>query len=183
MDHTVKENRLQANLNLLKFPMNTEKEYELGQEQDWVRELLQELNEKAEDKPVEDYLKETSIELKLNIQKKFSNELGEYLLFNGNFQAKYVTQCVRTLKDMSDSIELDFKTCFIDTAHQDDEAHKDQLEIFIDNDLFDLYFYEKKTVNLKEMIHEQIYLNINQYPIKDTESSLDWANEPTSTKQ
>ena len=49
--------------------------------------------------------------------------------------------------------------------------------------MYDLYFYVKNKANLKEVIHEQVFLNLNQYPIKDAESELVWAKDESNTKQ
>ena len=84
---------------------------------------------------------------------------------------------------MEDSLKLEIKSCFLDELYEEDEAYSDQDEIFQDDNMYDLYFYHKKFANLAEMIHEQIYLHYNQYPVADENASLDWANEASTTKQ
>lgn len=177
------DNNLEAKLNIVKFPRDTKKSFTLAQEQDWVKSLLAELNEKADAKSSEDYLKETSIEVKLDIIKKHKEVCGDYILVSGHFSANYMTKCVRTLVDMPDSIELEFKACFLEEHYEKEEAYADQSEIFQDDDMYELYFYYKKFADLAEMVHEQVYLNINQYPVADEDTPLSWANETTDTKQ
>lgn len=180
---TKAENLLEAKINLRKFPASTPKYYELQTDNEWVKELLAELNEKAEEKSPEDYLAETSLSMQLEISKEFKQQYGEYLLVKGELEGKFVTQCVRTLEDMPDSIQLHIKACFLDRRFEKEEEFAEQLEIFEKDTVFELYFYDKGFIDLKEMIHEQIYLNINQYPVKDPDAPLHWEKETPDTKQ
>lgn len=177
------ENKLEALVNIPKFPMNTSKFYSLDTTQDWVKELLMELNEKADDQSPEENLQNTSINVELELLKKFKPDSGEFLLLKGRVKAHYVTQCVRTLVQMDDSVELELKACFIDSAKENEDIYQDQTETFQENEMYDLYFYQKNQADIKEMIHEQIFLNINQYPIKDHEAELVWAKETSDKKQ
>ena len=122
------------------------------------------------------------MEIELNLTKCFKPEYGEYLLIKGEISTSYVTACVRTLEDMCVSLDIGFKSCFLDKKFEEDEAFSEQLEIFEKNELYDLYFYEKGLPNLAEMTHEVIYLNINQYPIKDPDAPLLDGNDENSTK-
>jgi uncharacterized metal-binding protein YceD (DUF177 family) len=177
------DNSLEAKLNIVKFPRDTQMSYTLGVEQDWVKDLLIELNEKADAKSIEEYLGQTSIEIKLDVIKKHKEVCGDYVLVKGQFEAKYMTKCVRTLVDMPDEISLEFKACFLEDHYEKEEAYADQSEIFQDDDMYELYFFVKKFADLAEMVHEQVYLNINQYPVADEETPLNWANETSDTKQ
>lgn len=183
MDHLTKENKLEEKLNIARFPLNATRSYELDKSLDWVAKMLKELNEKAEAKSIEAYFDETDISIELQITKKFKQPLGEYFLIKGHVKSHYVTQCVRTLKDMPESVELDLKAGFIDSIHRESEMYLDQTEAFLDDDMYELYYHEKGFANIYDMLHEQIYLNVNQYPILDTESSLDWGIEVNTTKQ
>ena len=177
------ENKMEAKLNLVRFPLNTTKYYSLNTEQDWVKDLLIELNEKADDFTPEENLSKTSISVELEVSKKNKEACGDYILIKGQLKAKFLTRCVRTLQIMEDELELEIKACFLEEFYQEEEAYADQDEIFQDDDMYELYFTEKKFADVSEMIHEQIYLNINQYPIKDEETPLGWANETSDTKQ
>lgn len=167
-----RENKLNAKLNITKFPNNQEKYYSLDKSQDWVESLLRELNERADEKSPEEYLNETSISVELNIKKKFDSREGEKLLVTGNVSAQYVTQCIRTLEQMNDSVEVDIKACFLEAANQDSDMYKDQTETFQENDMYELYFFDNKTIPLAEMIHEQVFLEYNEYPVKNPDAEL-----------
>lgn len=106
------ENTIEEKLNISKFPLNTTKFYSLDKSVDWVKAQLIELNEKAEEKTAEEFLAETHLSYEFELTKLFKKEYGEYLLLKATIRTNYVTQCVRTLEDMSDSLELEINICF-----------------------------------------------------------------------
>lgn len=177
------ENRLDAILNINKFPANQTKYYQLDKTQDWLADLLLELSDKASNKSAEEILSQGNIALELELLKKQKNHRGYFLILKGKISVTYITECVRTLAEMKDSLELEIKACFIPAHLQQDEQLKDQTEIFEENELLELYYYAKGQVPISEMLHEQIYLNLNQYPVADQEAPLVWGKESSSTKQ
>lgn len=166
------DQRIGATINLIKLPQNNVFEFNFDQDTDWVKDLLIELNENATDKSPEEYLKETSLTLSGEVVKKHREEMGEYLLLTANITAHYVTECVRTLKPMSMDLEVPVKICFVDEGFAETELFTDADDTYVDNEMWDLYFYNKRSVDFKEVIHEQIFLNYEQYPVLDSDSPL-----------
>lgn len=162
-----------AKINLIKVPANQPFPFELDQETDWVREFLMELNENATEKSPEDYLNETSIFISGEIEKKNKQDLGEFLLVKGTVEVDYATECVRTLKPMTVQLDVPFKVIFVDESLATSELFAEIDETYVENDVYEIYFYNKRTVDLQEMLHEQIFLNYDQYPVLDAESKLD----------
>lgn len=161
-----------AKINLIKLPANQEIEFELDQETDWVKEFLVEMNENATEKSPEAYLDETSIFISGTIEKKTKNDMGEFLLVKGTIQADYATECVRTLKPMTMELDVPFKVVFVDEELASTELFADIDETYVENDVYEIYFYNKRTVDFQEMLHEQIFLHYDQYPVLDAESKL-----------
>lgn len=173
------DQRIGATINLVKLPQNNNFQFSFDQKTDWVKDLLIELNENATDKSSEEYLKETSLEISGEIVKKQRPDYGEYLLLEGQIKTHYATECVRTLKPMKVDLEIPVKICFIDNELAESELFNDTDEAYVENQMWDLYFYTKRLVDFKEVIHEQIFLNYEQYPILDADSPLlDQGNGP-----
>jgi uncharacterized metal-binding protein YceD (DUF177 family) len=171
------DNKIGAEINLIKLPSNAVFEFEFDQDTEWVKDILIELNENATDKTPEMYLKETQLVLLGEVEKKNSIEMGEYLLIKGQIEADYATECVRTLKPMKVELTIPFKVVFIDESLATSELFAEIDETWVENDTYEIYFYNKRTVNFQEMIHEQIFLNYNQYPVLDADAKLlgvDW---------
>ena len=177
------ENRLSSTVSITKYAQGQEKYYKLDKTQDWLEKLLKELNEKADEKTPEEYLSETSLDVELTLKKIFNSQEGEILLCKAQLDAHYVTQCIRTLEPMHKEFSLEIKACFLDGVLQAEDAYEDQLETFQDGDTFDLYFHDNKIADLAKMTHEQVFLNLDQYPVKDPDTELVWAKESGETKQ
>jgi uncharacterized metal-binding protein YceD (DUF177 family) len=175
------DNKIAAKINLIKIPANTKFTFEFDQSTDWVKELLLEMNEKATDKKPEVYLNETYLKITGELEKKNKADLNEVLIVTGHIESEYATECVRTLKPMKMQLNLDFKVCFVDEGLANSEEYGEIDETYVDNDVYEIYFYNKRTADFQEMLHEQIYLNYDQYPVLDADARLlgiDWRNPP-----
>lgn len=168
-----KQDKVGAKINLIKLAANNPVIFELDSETDWVKDFLLEMNENATDKTPEEYLNETSIFISGEMEKKNKPDLGEFLLVKGTIEADYVTECVRTLKPMTVQLDVPFKVIFVDESLATSELFAEIDETYVENDVYEIYFYNKRTVEFQEMLHEQIFLNYNQYPVLDAESKLD----------
>ena len=167
-----KSDKVSAKINLVKIPANNPIAFDLDKSVDWIKEFLIEMNENATEKSPSDYLEETSLVIQGEIEKKNRTDLGEFLLASGTIKATYATECVRTLRPMSIKMEVPFKVVFLDESLATSELFADIDETYVENDVYEIYFYNKRTVDLQEMLHEQIFLNYEQYPILDAESKL-----------
>lgn len=176
-----KHEKIGAKINLIKIVANTPIEFEFDQETDWVRDFLIELNENATDKTPEQNLLETAIYIKGTIEKKNKTDMSEILLVKGQIEVDYVTECVRTLKPMTVQLDVPFKVVFVDESLATSELFEGIDETYIDNDTYEIYFYNKRTIDFDDMLHEQIFLNYEQYPILDAEAKLDTMDLPEGT--
>lgn len=176
-----KQDKIASKINLIKLPANNPLVFELDSETDWVKEFLLEMNENASEKTPEEYLNETSIFISGEMEKKNKPDLGEFLLVKGTIEADYVTECVRTLKPMTVQLDVPFKVIFVDESLATSELFAEIDETFVENDVYEIYFYNKRTVEFQEMLHEQIFLNYNQYPILDAESKLNGVDSGDAT--
>jgi len=167
-----KNDKIAAQMNLIKLPLNVRYEFEIDQSTDWVKEILMELNENASEKDPEAYLNETDLVITGEFEKKDKPDMGEFLLIKGQITATYATECVRTLKPMTMELDLPFKVCFVDESLATTELFADIDETYVENDIYEIYFYNKRTVGLQEMLHEQIFLHYDQYPVLDADSQL-----------
>jgi uncharacterized metal-binding protein YceD (DUF177 family) len=132
------------------------------------------MNENASEKSPEEYLNETSIFISGEMEKKNKTDLGEFLLVKGTIEVDYATECVRTLKPMTIQLDVPFKVIFVDESLASSELFAEIDETYVENDVYEIYFYNKRTVDFQEMLHEQIFLNYNllSYPNQSPRHSL-----------
>lgn len=173
------DNKIAAQINLLKLPANNKFEFDLDQSVDWIKDLLDELNENAVNDPAAfGLLKQSRLQIAGEVEKKNKTDLGEFLLARGSINATYATECVRTLKPMKVELTVPFKVCFLDESLEKTEMFEETDETWVENDVYDIYYYGKRTVNFQEMLHEQIFLNYNQYPVLDADCQLPGVQKP-----
>ena len=178
-----REQNLAAQLNLIKFPANTTLKYELDQGTEWVKNLLLEMNETATDKTPDEWLKETFLNIDLSITKKFKNEYGEYLLVQGAFAVKFVTESVRTLKTVEEEHDVEFKAVLFEEQILKGEEFAELDEMWLDGETYTIYSFEKTTANIAEMLHEQLFLCRDLYPLAPGEEDMDASVDSDKPRQ
>ncbi len=144
--------------------LNPDGKYALDQENsEWVNELLQELNENSDYD--DEILKKLSfLNLNFKLMKFHDSSLGETLLLNGTIKATYCTRCIKSLEPMELGIDVPLKAAFVPEFVKDEEAYKDVTESYLKDGIYEIYFEENRKFNLKEVFHEQIYLNVDFFP-------------------
>src|SRR3990167_11137166 len=117
---------LENNVGLAFLPINHWVNFELSKKQDWVLELLKELNERCVDKSVEDYILETELDIVMQIQRKNQTALGDYVLAKGKIKTLYATDCTKTGMPMKEPLSVDFKACYLDKSYETSEEYAEQ---------------------------------------------------------
>ncbi|MCK5073686.1 MAG: DUF177 domain-containing protein [Bacteriovoracaceae bacterium] len=136
----------------------------------WLAKILEELQDHTDPEGDVSHPSETSfLEAKLKLLKKKSNALKDHLIIRGTVNTSYHTQCVRCLAPARETLKVDFSACFLHHSFKQQEEYHDITDIFCDGELMELYFYNKNAVDLYEYIHEQIFLNVNQRPLHNTD--------------
>ncbi len=79
---------------------------------------------------------------------------------------------------MKVDLDIPFKIAFIDQGQSETELFKDIDETYVDGEVYEIYFYDNRTIEFKDMVHEQIFLHVDQYPILDADSKLDGIESP-----
>ncbi len=158
------QDRLKNPLIVTQFSVNLPVEFELDKAQDWVNELLTELNENANQNNSTDQFRDTFLKIKLRAQRVNHSVYHDVILFNLLVESNYRTTCVKTLQEMISPLSFHSSLCFVSNIFEKEEELSEQTELFINNELHELYFFDKRKIDIKEAIHEQIYLYVDQYP-------------------
>jgi uncharacterized metal-binding protein YceD (DUF177 family) len=167
----IEKNKLEAVLNLKKIASNHKFHHHLNKDLLWVKEFLLELCENATTYDQEYYLERSQLDIQVILEKKTDHGFGEVLLVDFKLKTLFHTRCIKSLEEMTDTIEHELKTCFIDAQFAESSDYAEETEIFLLGSMRELYFYENNKVPLGEMIHEQIFLNLNQRPMLEDQHS------------
>lgn len=142
-------------------------DFELDQNVDWVKELLIELNENAVEKSEEAYLDQTNLDIKLRLKSTDVQTIGHVLLAEAEVNTHYVTACTLSMEEVFETCHFTVKACFLPESFEKTEEYAEATETFIAGELRELHFLKNGLADLKEFIHEHLFLNINPYPKKD----------------
>jgi uncharacterized metal-binding protein YceD (DUF177 family) len=166
--------KIGAQINLIKLAANNRFAFALdNQGSEWLQKILDELNENATDLLSKHFAKKSFLKVSGEVEKKNKQDLGEFLLTTGTISTLYATECIRTLKPMTKELEVPFKIAFLDESLEKSEMFAETDETWIDGQVYEIYYYNKRNVQFRDMVHEQLFLNYDQYPVLDADSRLE----------
>ncbi len=137
-----------------------------GQNTAWLMELLEELHEDI-DKGDEFFQNfNPSISFKGELTRKDKGKMGELGLLKGDLAVDFCTYDVHSGEMMGESLECEVRAAFMEQKVCEELGYEDETSLLVDTEEYDLYFYDGKLIDVKEVLHEYIYLNKNPYPSK-----------------
>jgi hypothetical protein len=163
-------------INVAKLSSGKIYEFKVDQYVPWMKELLEELNEDVKVGFISPS-SQGSISCEGSYYKKVRPEYGEYAVLKGHLLAKFYTNCVITGKVMLDEVDVEFEACFLGHSFKNNPDYKDEIEFYIDNSTMDLFFLNNNLLDLKEVLHEYLYLNKDPYPKLDKKETKEQESE------
>ncbi len=156
---------LPSSITLSKLGQNQLLYFDVTEKTPWGRELLEELNELHDQEVRIEAPAGNSMNANLELERKHSTKLGDHLLIHADLEARYTTTCIRCLVPMEESLKLSFDACAINQEFANEPEHKDQATVYIEDMERELYFFENNHVDIKEIMHEQMFLTKNPLPL------------------
>ncbi len=163
-DHQVYD-KIDKKIILSRYIFDESVSYELDENCDWVSDLYEELEENT-DREEAGY-KKGFISVNLQLKRKSVKPFGDHLLVKGSLKSAYTGACVRCLCVTPQEVEAEFQCAFINSRFEKDPEFEELDDIFTENEQFDLYFYEKGNIEIAEMVHEYLFLNVDHFPLHD----------------
>ncbi len=163
-DHQIYDT-IEPKITLSKYVFDEVVQYELPESCSWVGALYKELEENTD---LEDAgYKKGTIEVNMQLKRKSGKPFGDHLLVRGSLKASYTAACIRCLTSTPQEVEAEFQCSFINSRFEKDPEFEELDSIFTENEEFDLYFYDKGNVDIAEMVHEYLFMNIDHFPLHD----------------
>lgn len=136
----------------------------LDASQDFMQELLSEIDNEVEDKERGD---ESQISFSGDIV-KIEGKFEEFFQIMGKLKITYYTYDISTNEVMTELFDHEVN-CLVLTQEVGTKLHLiDEIDIQHKGKTFDLYFMDDEDIfDFKMILHENIYLNKNPYPKKD----------------
>lgn len=158
-------------IKVAKLKFDTDERISADQSSEWVLGILNELNENVDEEDLEDLKRqspqasECHLKFSADIKKVKNSKYKEVVLVEGELSAKFMTYCVSSGKLMSDVMECEVLVAAIDKSLQQSLGFDEEvIDIEVDGQEYDLYYFESNQLDLAPILHEYIYLNKNPYP-------------------
>lgn len=131
----------------------------------WIQEIVTELHEQLDE---EDVYPAGSMTLKLEITRKKNSFIGDHLVVKAHIDAHYHLPCGLTLVPLAQHMVLDVNAAFLHDSQEKLPEYVEATTVYAGNEEMELYFYRKGLADIKEFIHEQIFLEVPAFPRSQT---------------
>ncbi len=156
--------KFQNPVSLSNYQAATPQELVLDASQDFMQELLSELNSEVE---VSESESDNQISFKGEIV-MIKGKFEEFFQITGRLKITYSTNDIVSNEAMTEIFDHEVN-CLVLTQEVGEKLHLiDEIDIKHKGKDFDLYFMDDEdNFDFKDILHENIYLNKNPYPKKD----------------
>jgi len=145
---------------------NNEEGYSFDLNSPWLKDLYHELeNDQIIGK--ENPISNGHLNLDFTLKKVKGLNLKDYFVLRGNLSALYYCSCIRCLELTQRNIDVELSCCFLSSDQEDSELIDDNGNILIENEEMETFFYEKGILDLREFIHEHLFMNVDPLPLHD----------------
>jgi uncharacterized protein len=156
---------MKSEFNLSQLKSKSNQELNLDENTPWLKALLDEF---CEGLTVDDYEQGEeipSISFSGSIKVCDDDKYHEYALLEGQFEIIFYTLCIKTGTVILDSIETGVGAAFINSNLKEKFELEEDVEIFLTDKEYELYFHEKGKFDIKPVLLEYAHINKNPYPV------------------
>lgn len=163
MDHFMSNihTNLDPQVVVSKYSLDIIEEYEIDKKVPWVNELLVELEEENDD---EAKFPEANMEIKAQITRKTNSYLKDHLVVRTQLKTHFHQPCGRCLFPLPQELDLDLAAAFLHDSQEKLPEYAEATTVYADGQEMELYFFHKGLADIKEFIHEQIYIEVTPFP-------------------
>lgn len=154
-------NLLEPTVLVTKYSMDVIEEYKIDKTTPWVNELVVELESENDDEAVFD---PAEMVITAQITRKTNTLLKDHLLVRAQLKAHFHVPCGRCLFPLEDELNLDLAAAFLHESQEKLPEYAEATTVYADGQEMELYFYRKGVADIKEFIHEQIYIEVTPFP-------------------
>lgn len=154
-------NVLLPDMPIHKFSNDIIEEFDVNESVDWVNELLVELQEEND---TDANLPPATMHIHATITSKTDRILAEHFILKSTLEAHFHLPCVRCLFPLKQEMKLNLNAAFLHETKEKLPEYEESTTVFADGNEMELYFYGKGVLHIKEFFHEQIFMEIDQFP-------------------
>ena len=159
---------MNSKINITTISMGQPLEFKLTEKDRWVGELLSELCEDLTQKELEELPDRPYLTINGWLTRVHNPQFKEHVLIDGTLQTLFGAQCTRSGKPMLDSMKFQINGVIIEGLLCEDLGYSEETELFVGEQMRELFCMSRNFFDLKEIVHELLYLMKNPYPSMDT---------------
>lgn len=144
-----------------KYSIDIIEEYQLDKSTPWIQDLLVELEEDNDD---EAEFPAAEMNISMQISRKTNTLIKDHLVVRAQLKAHYHQPCGRCLYPLAQELNLDLAAAFLHEAMEKLPEYAEATTVYADGQEMELYFYHKGMADIREFIHEQIYIEVTPFP-------------------
>lgn len=145
-----------------KYSLDIIEEYALSNETTpWINDLIVELEEENDD---EADFPAASMTINAQITRKTNSHLKDHLVVRAQLNAHYHLPCGRCLFPLPQELDLNLAAAFLHESQEKMPEYDEATTVYADGQEMELYFFHKGLADIKEFIHEQIYIEVTPFP-------------------
>lgn len=145
-----------------KYSFDIIEDYELDEQNTaWIQELLTELEEHVDD---ENEFPKAKMNISAQITRKTNHFLNDHLIMKAHLHANYHLPCGRCLYPLAQELDLNLAAAFLHETQEKKPEYAESTTVFADGQEMELYFFRKGVADIKEFIHEQIFIEVAPFP-------------------
>ena len=162
----MEKNILEDKVKISSYALDDINEFDLPETTSWLVDITKELEKDFDDEDRKG-LQEAYIRAHLTVKKVQNSEIGDHLTIRGHIVGSFSQPCVRCLIPTLQEVDAEFASVYINPIFKDAEEYADMISIYSDGEQMDLYFHDKGTIDLRELVYEQIQINSEELPLHD----------------
>lgn len=144
-----------------KYSFEIIEDYEIDQKTEWVNDFLVELEEENDD---EANYPAATMEISAQITRKTNHFLNDHLIVQAQLKAHFHLPCGRCLHPLAQELDLSLSAAFLHDSQEKMPEYAEATTVFADGQEMELYFFRKGVADIKEFIHEQIFIEVTPFP-------------------
>ncbi|MBT7610897.1 MAG: hypothetical protein HN576_14135 [Bacteriovoracaceae bacterium] len=154
--------------NITQLKKSTQEELSLDENTPWLKSLLEEFCNGLTPDDYEQGEELPSISFQGIVKLCDDSKFHDYVVFEGSFVMNFYTLCIKTGTVILDSLNASVEAAFINSSLKDKLELKEEVDIFITDKEYELYFHEKGKFDIRPVLVEYAHVNKNPYPTLET---------------
>jgi uncharacterized protein len=130
----------------------------------WLKSLLDELCEGLTNNDYQQGEELPCISFVGELKSDEDDKYKDYATLIGTLEITYYTLCARSGTVILDYLDASVEAAFLNSSLKEALGLEEDVDIFLTDRAYELYFHEKGKLDIKPVLSEYAYVNKNPYP-------------------